>query len=67
MKNIIALTISLMFSSPLSDDLVRLMREIGREDAANALIAGCPMYRIGRDDEDFFLSGRSVSGDDDAR
>ena len=56
-----------MFSSPLSDDLVRLMREIGREDAANALIAGCPMYRIGRDDEDFFQSGRSVSGDDDAR
>ena len=43
------------------------MREIGREDAATALIAGCPMYRIGRDDEDFFLSGRSVSGDEDAR
>jgi len=49
------------------NDLVRLMREIGREDAATALIAGCPMYRIGRDDEDFFQLGRPVSGDDDTR
>ena len=44
------------------------MREIGREDAASALVAGCPMYRIGRDDDDFFQSGRPLSGGgDDAR
>ena len=56
---------SLPHSPPLvADDLVRLMREIGREDAASALVAGCPMYRIGRDDDDFFQSGRPLSGGD---
>ena len=49
----------------VSDDLVRLMREIGREDAATALIAGCPMYRIGREDDDFFQLEKSITGNDD--
>ena len=49
----------------VSDDLVRLMREIGREDAATSLIGGCPMYRIGREDDDFFQLEKSITGNDD--
>ena len=41
------------------------MREIGREDAATSLIGGCPMYRIGREDDDFFQLEKSITGNDD--
>ena len=41
-----AVTPLIKFPPSIPGDLVRRLKDIGREDAVSALISGCPLYRI---------------------